>query len=353
MGTAMTPEPATAPATATPERTAPTLSDLKDQPDLLTQLMQPTGDKTGEQSTEDSAGDEAPTGEEPPKEPEQFTVKVPLPPREGQQPADLELTLPTQEARDALTHTLKQAGRVPKLMERVSQAQGDTATVQFLEEHPLEGLMWIAQEKPEAGAQFLESWLRANPDAAAKAMEALGFKIEIDPANARALQAESSLARERAQTKVREGQQAFHQSLTQQQFRGVALDAIADMQTALGLADGSPDAEDFTDLATKRLARLYQEKGRGATPADIQQALEPVAQRFTPQTHHSASQPRVPAGQPVAGSFTKAPAEARADQQRQLRQLAPTNGATPAAVTKIPKGASLYTLRNIQQGKGG
>ena len=326
------------PAPVATEPPKPSLRDLASHPELLG--LKP--ETPAEESPPLVEGEEpAPEGEPPPTT---FKVSVPLP-GEGSRAGTLDIEFPTQEAADTVRHHLKQAAAVPRLRERLQQAQGDSAAVEFIEQKPFEGMLWIAQQKPEAAAQFLDTWLRSNHAEAAQALMALGYRVEMDQTTERALAAESQLAKERALRAVQDGRGSFQASLTQQQFVATCQDAVDDLVGTMGLAKDSEDYEIFQERASKRLAKLYQEKGVSATLADMQQSLQPLVESLTRPPHPSAAQARVPAGQPAGGQFTKEQLAAREQRAEQLRRLKGGGDASLGAiVNKLKPGASLYDL---------
>lgn len=344
-----------APETLAPESplapTPPTptgLPDLRNPGSLLAQ--DPATEPAIEAPTEPTEP-EVPEGdaatEEPAPEPApdpKLTVELPVPGRDHK----LAVSFATQEAADTARHLLKQHER---LTTEVQSGQQDRATVDFLEQHPTEGLFWMAQQNPESANAFLETWVRANPERAISAVQALGFNVVADQATQRAIAAESRVAQMEMEAKVREGQSKFSQNLSTQQFRAQAQDAITTLADTLGLESGSEDFEIFADRATRRIADLWKQNHGRVTGADISTALQPLAQKFmgAPTPHHSSTQPRNDAGQ-----FTdKAASPALVKRNDTLRKIAGPAAPTapvPAAVTKLDPNTSLYDLRKQQRG---
>lgn len=287
-----------------------------------------------------------PEGAEP--EPTQtFAVEMPLPQRGDAPAGKLALELPSQEAADTLRHHLKQSARAERLAAVVEQGNGDTATVDFLEQHPTEGLLWMAEQHPEAGAKFLDLYIRANWQTALETIQALGFKVEADTATQRALDAEQRLAKQTALQAVINGRSQFQQGFAQQAFTASAREVVGDVASALGLTPQSEEYQFFVTRCSPKLAEVYQAKGRSATSGDMVAAIQPVVDAFqkllTPaaapvKVHHSQQQPRQPAGQRDGGQFTDAQkAEALRLKNERLRKLAGPTPQTAAALASPAK----------------
>lgn len=300
-------------------------------------------------ATEAMAGEPeaAPAGAEPDAPPEpspKFTAQLPVPIRvPGEAPKALDIDLPSQEAADALRHVVKQAGRVERLTERVAQAQGDAATLDFLDAKPYEGMLWMAQQNPEAGQQFLQASLRANPQLLVQVAQELGFDISMDEYKQEVLQSKAEVAKMKAAEALREGRGTFTANLGQQQFLDSAREIAEDIGDTLGLQKGTEDHEVYTERAAKRMAALWKEKGTAATRADLQQALQPLVQAMTkPAPHHATTQPRHPAGAPKAGAFADPNTVARASAEDLRKLKGPSgNGAPPAGLPTPTKGMTL------------
>ena len=343
---------APSPGLTVPQPTPPGLPDLKNPGSLLSSPPAPAEaaaeeipTDTQEPTDTEAQAPEAPPAPEAPKVPDpKLVVELPVPGRDHA----LAVEFATQEAADTARHILKQNARLADQMEA---AQGDRATVDFLTEHPTEGLLWMAQANPESANAFLETWMRANPERAVQAVQALGFQVTADALSERAIAAEARLAKLEMDTKVREGQDRFRTTLSTTSFRAKALEVVETLAESVGLQKGTEDFEIFGDRASRRLADLYKQQQGRVTPADMTQALQPLAQRFV--GHHSATQPRNEAGQ-----FTeapKAPADPAAllkrnDTMRKIAGSAAPVAPVPAAVSKIDPNASLYDLR--KQGRG-
>ncbi len=284
-----------------------------------------------------------------------FEVEVPLPQRgePGDPTGLLKLALPTQEAADTLRHHLKQSARVSRLEGQIEQASGDRAVVDFLEQKPLEGILWMAEQNPEAGAKFLDLYLRANPEAAVTAMRGLGYQVGMDTATERALLAEQRLAQLEAQQAVQNGRSTFQQGRQAETIRVQAQEVVQDISATLGMTLESEDYALFAARCSHKVAAVFQEKGRATTKADITAAIQPVVQAFTRlsptatpvKVHHSAEQPRA-----EDGTFAKeqaAKAEALRQKNERLRRLGgPTGNTAAALVEKIQPTDSLYSIRN-------
>jgi len=349
------PTPDVAPLAAAPSPAA-LPPDLRNPGSLLpTDAPDPAPEPDIPEPTDPEASAEDAPAQEPAAEAPQFTVTIPLPNGNGENgPTNagvLDIALPTQEAADTLRYHLKQSAKAQRLEARLTATQSDVATVDFLEQHPADGLLWMAQQHPEAGNTFLEHWMRANPERAVAALQTLGFQVTTDQYNERAIMAEAKLAKAEMAERVRTGQAAFQTQMSTQQYRAQAMDVVEELATTAGLQPGTDDHAVFADLASRKLADLYKTQNGRVTGADMTTALQPLIQRFTAtgSLHHSALQPRK-----ENGEFTKAVDPAKlAKKNDTLRKIAgpvAPGAPVPAAVSKTPPNMSLYDLRKSQRG---
>lgn len=361
------PAPASAPATI-PAPTPAGLPDLRDPGSFAALLgtdapaeAPPATDDPA--ATSDAVADDAPAPEPTeadaaPEPAPTFKVPVPLPNGNGENgptnAGTLELDLPTQEAADTLRYHLKQSARAQRLDGRLREASADTATVDFLEQSPAEGMLWIAQQHPEAGDRFLDTMVRAHPDKVVAALTQMGLQVSVDPAKEETILARAELARRDAKDAVAKGQTQFQGQRAVQTYRAAATEVVEDLTASLGLAADSEEYEVFATRAASRLTQLYQQKGAQATPADMTAALQPLVQALRPAAppapHHSQTQPRA-----KDGTFADPPKDPAAliAKNARLRQLAGAAGANapvPAAVTKVAPTASLYDLQKAVRG---
>lgn len=281
-------------------------------------------------------------------------LTIPLPNGNGENGTTnaglLELPMPNQETHDALKYHLKQSARAGRLDERLQAASGDTAIVQFLDERPADGLLWLAKANPEAATQFLDTQVRSNPMRIAQQLIAMGFNVTVDDGKQETIQARADLAALQAQTSMQSGQETFQRNLNLEKFKNSARDVVADVGQTLGLASDSEDFKIFTMRAAERMAKVHAEKGMAATQTDLIQALQPLVQAMTgkatqPATRPAAppapNQPRVPSGVPEGGQF--AALQAKNDKFRRI--AGPVSQGAPPAVTKIKPDMSLYDVR--------
>jgi len=355
MPSAPTLDPTTPSEPVAPSPTA-TLPDLRNPGSLLTptDTPDPATDPATDTPTE-GAEPEAPAAETPAEEPVTYQVTIPLPNGNGENgptnAGTLDVALPTQEAADTLRYHLKQSAKAQRLESRVQATQQDVATVDFLEQHPTEGLFWMAEQHPDAGHAFLESWMKAHPERAVAALQTLGFQVTTDQYNERAIMAEAKLAQREMAERVRSGQTAFQTQMTTQAFRAQAMDAVEELASTVGLQPGTDDHAVFADLASRKLADLYKTNNGRVTGADMTAALQPLAQRFasTGSLHHSAVQPRNDVGQ-FAKPVDSAKLAKKNDTLRKIAGPVAPGAPVPAAVSKTPPNTSLYDLRKSVRG---
>lgn len=284
--------------------------------------------------------------------PTTFKVQIPLPNGTGENgPTNaglLDIDFPTQEAADTIRFHVKQSQQVPRLRERLAGLRTDQATVDFLTDHPAEGMMWMAQTNPDAAAEFLGTFIRANASSAAQTLADLGYQVSVPQGLDRTLKLESDLAQRDARDKVAQGQAQFQAAQKLTEFRESAQEVVHDLITAAGIAKEGEDYAVFATRASARLADLYKAKQGNVTTTDMLTTLQPlVAALVKPAsatTPTPIERPRNP-----DGTFKPTVSEQRT---ATLRKIAGPGGTSSvAAVTKLPPSASLYDLRKATQGR--
>lgn len=350
------PDAIAAPVPETVETTpAPSLTERDAVIEYLRTDGQPTAEETPAEPAPDAApepapSDEVPPVEEPPVE-SAFTVQVPLPNGNGENgptnAGTLELTVATQEAADTLRHHVKQSQRVARLEERVQRSRNDTATVDFLDAHPEDGLHWLAKEHPDASAAFLRTQVTANPKLAIETLTQLGFTVELtEPGSERAITAEARLAQREAADKVAQGQQTFRQQAALETYRDTALEIVDDLATTMGFRRDGEDYEVFATRASARLTKLWKDKGGTVTRADIAATLDPLVRALAGKP---ADVPRA-----ADGTFAPKPKPPAVPAATTRKLAGPAATSAPPliqTITKLPPNASLYDLKKIAQGQ--
>lgn len=307
-----------------------TAPDAPEVDDATTE--EPDGDSAEPES--EAASDDAPTAE--------FAVEVPIPNADS----TLDLTLPTQEAADTLRHHLKQSARVPRLEAKLDSYKQDAATVDFLEQSPTEGMLWMAQRQPEAAAEFVQLFVQQQPEWAVQMLNRLGFQVQatLDPET---LNIRAENAALKAQQRVEQGR-AQRQSLSvQQQFHDAAVDVVQELAQTLGMTEAHPKYRIYAATAADTVADLYNQNPR-ATRADIASALAPIVNELRPASAPSvraaiaAKQPRDEAGRFAEPPKQQVKAQRLEKRNATMRKIA--GGATPVMAqgrAPLPPGATL------------
>lgn len=308
-----TPTPETPAASATPGLSADGL-----HPTEIKWSSAPTDETPTPPASPDSEPTppgESPDGEPtPPAEPVStvHAVEFVLPNGDGENgttnAGKFVLEVNSQEAADGLRYHLKQSARAQGLEKKLDQHQTDVATMRFMRERPVDGMLLIAEQVPQAGVQFAQTWMAANPMEAAKELQKLGFQVgyqpDVDPTVAeRLIAAEARAAALTQQNRVRDGRQAFEQTSQTQRFGDTAIDVVRELAGTLGLAEGQDEHLLFATAASEKLARLAN-TSPNATSAEMTLALKDLAATYAAVQVRKASasarvadQPRDPAGQ--------------------------------------------------------
>lgn len=273
-----------------------------------------------------------------------FDVEMPLPNGDGengpQNAGRLKLALPSQESADALRFHLKRSAAAAKLEGKLDQYHQDHATVDFLQANPVEGMLWMAQVQPDAGAQYVDHWIRSNPTEAANALIKLGFTVDYGEANERTLKAEAAVAKMEGDRRLQQGQGQFQQTNTVTRFQTTASDVVQELVADLGYTKEDPRFPLVTTALAEHLAALYQQNPQ-ATRAQMLLHAQPVVREEAAYRTKTSSQrslrvaqateqPRDPAGQ-FAAKAALADKMARA-------QPRGTSIVTPLSVAKAKPG---------------
>lgn len=321
-----TPAPTPAPALSVP---AVSDAPATDADAILTAALAPDTPTSPEGDA--PSPDAAPEGE---TEVEVFQVDITLPKRGDGDPGKYELELPNQEVADAIRHTQNEAARVPKLLEKAERYQQAADTVAFLESDPVGGMAVMAQQYPEAGKEFAQLFIQANPAIAAQTLLKLGYQVTAAETAYDLIETRAQLAGRDLKDKVSGSQQKFGEHAVQSRYIETAQDVITSIAGPLPL--DATDRKLFETAAAEALSNLYQSNPRAKEPQMVE-ALQGLVQRFTtrPTPKKVVAQPRN-----KDGTFTDT--KAKNDKFRKL--AGGGTSITPLRAEKIRPDVTLDTL---------
>lgn len=232
---------------------------------------------------------------------ETFTVTLTLPNGDGENglrnAGTIELELPNQETRDALRHVINRSARADRWERVANERQQDADAVAFLEESPLEGMHWMAQEKPEVARTYATEYFQANPREAITIMQSLGYEVGLTVSEEQ-LTDRAELAKFKNQRRVEDARVGVSQQGVQRAFVEKARGVVGDLAQQLNLNEGSERFEIFATAASRKLGREFKGRIDQATESDMMLALQDTVREFggkrDPVTdpHHSDDQPR-------------------------------------------------------------
>lgn len=282
---------------------------------------------------------ETPEGEAEPDATPVLAVEIPHF-RPDQPPLNLEGV--PQEAADAMRFHIKRSASVPRLEEAVTAAQEDVATVQFLREHPTEGLFMLEKLAPQAAIGFVRSWLERYPEQAAKLVTDLRYD-QFDAVDPYTVQTRARAAQMEAAQRTEQGAAQYQKTAQEQRFVAESRAVLTETLATLQLDATSPRARIFRQVAADAMAEAYQANPR-ITADGLRLALQDTIAEFQRQQLPAGKTltlkpPALPPRDPK-GQFTHATKVAQT-----ARKLAP--GVQPINATptvQAPRDGTLYDL---------
>lgn len=324
--------PAAAPVARAPEDARVPANAPTPDPEPAPDTPDPAGeavveaDASAEDATEDTSAETPDAEGEAPDAPT-YEVEVTLPggDGDGRNQGRYVLTVDNQQVADAVRFAQKQAARVPHLQEQVATLEQDATLSRFLTERPLDGLLYVGQQHPQAAQAFVQTFLAQYPQVGAQVLAQMGFAVDDTAVDPQRVQVQAELARLRAQQQVAQGQAQFQAQSHEARFAATAQGVWRDLAGQLGLADGTTRFQMFAAAASQALAQLAQSRPR-ATRSEMTLALQDLVREFQGLTATRATTTKTPP-RDKAGQFTKI-----TQQQRTFQKLQPPSApGTPAA----------------------
>lgn len=335
--------------------TTETLDSIIAQPPTPEPEVAPTGTPVAEAAgtdemvapteTEAAATDgEQPEGEANAEEDVDLTheVDLTLPQGDGADRGRIKLTGVSQEVADTIRFHQKQSARVPKMEQQLTEATDKAALLDYLVKAPVDGMLGLAGESPQAAQEFVGLWLKANPQSFATIAKSLGLTVGYgEGVDDRLLMAEAKVAQMEQDTRVKAGRGSFDAHRAVDAYSNLATGVVEEFVDTIGLSD-TPLAAGFRAACEKDLVDLYRRNPR-ADRAAILSAIQPMVDAFTTQRANAAKLRTQRVGQAqsqardVAGKF--ADKDAKAQKFRKLG--GGTSAFTPMSQEKLPPGTTL------------
>lgn len=335
---------ATAPAVAPDDALTPPAADASEAPDTEA-TAQPEAAVEAPEAAEPETPEAEADAEAPEAEPEApaktYEVEVTLPggDGDGRNQGRFVVELPNQQVADAIRFAQKQAARVPHLQDQLDQASQDATMTRFLSERPLEGMLYVGQQRPEAAQQFVQSWLQQYPQYGAQVLAQLGYLVDDSALDPQRVSAMAELARMRATQQVASGQAAFQAQGQEVRYAATAQGVWQELAGQLGLEPGSVRHQMFASAAIQQLVNLASTNQR-ATRADMALALQPLVREFQAlQGVRATAQPKTPQPRDGQGQFTKA--TANREKFQKLQPPATAGAPLKAGSFKMQPGESM------------
>lgn len=265
----------------------------------------PEGAEDGEPAAEEAPEDEEPEDEEPEAEPEGAEEEGA---EEEERPAGktFDLTIPPvaktgpnkgisftleglpQEVRDTLQAHLKRSADLDFATEQIEDLRQHEAVAQFLLDQPVSAFAMLAMEDADKGdqgrgigRQFVELWLRTNPEPGIQLMKKLHLDDPDVDRERLADRAES--ARLKLKDTVREGLAQQGQTTKRDRLTKDVVAVTRAVMDEMQLRD--QDRADFAAVVSTRVQGLYKSriaKGRDPflTRNEVLSVVQSAAQRF-------------------------------------------------------------------------